>query len=39
MLNLKNTTSVKEGRKCGSFDGNCIFCDGGWYDVNKGAEN
>lgn len=39
MLNLKKTTTSKEsGRKCGSFDANCMLCDGGWYDINKGAE-
>ncbi len=35
MLKLKNLKSVEvNSRPCGGFDGNCIFCDGGWWDFN-----
>ncbi|WP_279325328.1 hypothetical protein [Clostridium sp. D46t1_190503_E9] len=40
MLKLKNSNSmnVKAKAGCGRFDANCIFCDGGWWDVNKSVE-
>ena len=36
MLKLKNFKSVEvnSSRPCGGFDGNCILCDGGWWDFN-----
>ena len=35
MLKLKNVVSTTvDSRDCGSFDGNCIFCDGQKWDFN-----
>lgn len=36
MLKLKNSNrmEVSSKRPCGGWDGNCVFCDGGFWDFN-----
>ncbi|OOM11882.1 hypothetical protein [Clostridium saccharobutylicum] len=41
MLKLKNAHSInpnQQASSCGYFDANCIFCDGGSWDINKSIE-
>lgn len=36
MLKLKNSNSMKinSNKSCGGWDGNCVLCDGGFWDFN-----